>query len=384
MLGYKKKNKSSFIIGMALFSMFFGSGNLTFPLFIGQLAKSEWSMATIGFLISAVLLPFAGVIALVIYHGHADRFFSRNEKFPIGKWLIPILLTVWIPLGSAPRCISVAHAGLSSIAPSIPLWLFSAIYSSFIFLLVFKRNRILDILGYVLTPLLILSLAIIFITGIFFAPDKMASFTYKQDMFSFGLFQGYNTMDLIAACFFSGSIIKLLKESDKKSHISANIKLLLKSTFVGIGLLAITYIGLIYLSAYHSSLITHLPKEQILPFLAYKLLGSQLGIIASLIILLACVTTSCVLIIVYTDYLKTLPIKWLQNDFHGNLIVVGVTFALSLIGFSGITKLSGPLLQTLYPIVIVFVILAISQYAYAYLKKYFKQRALAKKQYAEE
>ena len=70
----KNLNKNSpFFIGMARFSMFFGSGNLTFPLYIGQVSKDLWQIAAIGFSISAVLLPFLGFFAILL----------NNPKFPI-------------------------------------------------------------------------------------------------------------------------------------------------------------------------------------------------------------------------------------------------------------------------------------------------------------
>ena len=146
----KIKPPSFLMIGLALFSMFFGSGNLTFPLYIGQTAHSQWVKGLIGFLLSAVLLPFLGVLAMVIKKSNIKDFF-KNSKF-----LIPILLTTWIPLGSGPRCISVAYAGVNIYFPNFPLWLFGIFYSILIFLFIKNKKKLLDLLGYVLTPLLLL------------------------------------------------------------------------------------------------------------------------------------------------------------------------------------------------------------------------------------
>src|ERR1700733_7287446 len=101
------KKTSILIIGMALFSMFFGSGNLIFPLHIGTLAREAWIPAAAGFLVSAVLLPFVGAIAMVLYRGNYSDFFDTIGR----RWgflLSTILLTVWIPLGSAPRCMTLS------------------------------------------------------------------------------------------------------------------------------------------------------------------------------------------------------------------------------------------------------------------------------------
>jgi LIVCS family branched-chain amino acid:cation transporter len=123
----KIHNRSSpLIIGMALFAMFFGSGNLIYPLYIGTEAETSWVSATLGFLIAAVLLPFLGVIAMVLYRGSYDEFFNSIGK-KMGFILSLILLTVWIPLGSAPRCMTLAYASIDSyFANTPPLWLYSA------------------------------------------------------------------------------------------------------------------------------------------------------------------------------------------------------------------------------------------------------------------
>jgi branched-chain amino acid:cation transporter, LIVCS family len=365
----KPKKHFPIFIGMALFSMFFGSGNLTFPLYIGQLAQNKWDIAGFGFLISAVVLPFLGVMAMVIHNGDTKSFFSRAGKFFGGKYLIPILLTVWIPLGSGPRCISVAHASLQTYFPNLPLWLFAIPYSLLIFCLVYKRNKLLDILGYVLTPLLLSSILVIMIAGFINMPEHVAT-PMTQNLTMRGLLEGYNTMDLIASCFFSASVIKLLGENkgdkqDKKSALKYKLKLVIKSSAVGVTILAAVYVSLIFLSASHSSWIQGLQKEQILPYLAYLLLGSKLGMIASLIVFLACITTSCVLLIVYIDYFKSLKKpKFIQKGKRPNILVLVTIFFMSLIGFNGITKLTGPLLQVLYPILIVLVITTIAKKGY--------------------
>ncbi len=355
---------SSFIIGMALFSMFFGSGNLTFPLYIGQITSIEWNFATLGFLISAVLLPFLGILAMVINQGDVHSFFSKTGKFIGGKYLIPILLTVWIPLGSAPRCITVAHASIQAYFDFIPLWLFSIVYSIAIFFLIYKRHKLLDILGYILTPLLLLSLLLLIIAGYFSYPEKAIFPPLHSNAMAKGLLEGYNTMDLIASCFFSVSIIKLLSESKKSTSIPLNrkLKLLFKSSVVGVIILATVYVGLIYLAASHASTIETLEKEQILPFLSYILLGPKLGIISSVIVLLACMTTSSVLTIVYADYLKNTKLfsDHKKSSFTTIFILI-VTYLFSLIGFSGITTITSPMLQVLYPILIVLVILTIGK-----------------------
>ncbi len=72
----KTHQPSFIIIGFALFSMFFGSGNLIFPLFLGQIAEGQWIFASLGFFVTAVLLPLLGILAMVVYKGDYGTFFS--------------------------------------------------------------------------------------------------------------------------------------------------------------------------------------------------------------------------------------------------------------------------------------------------------------------
>ena len=117
--------------------------------------------------------------------------------------------------------------------------------------------------------------------------------------------------------------------------------------------LAVVYSGMILIAAKHHVVLSGMGKEEMLPFLANLFFGPQLGLIASLIIVLACVTTLAALVLVYADYLKSLNFKWVKAK--ATPITFVMTFALSLIGFDGINRLTAPLLQILYPTLIIIV-----------------------------
>src|SRR3712207_7607936 len=53
----KEKKKDVLVVGLALFGSYFGAGNLIFPPLLGFLAGNQWTWASIGFIISAVLMP---------------------------------------------------------------------------------------------------------------------------------------------------------------------------------------------------------------------------------------------------------------------------------------------------------------------------------------
>ena len=52
--------KQNIFIGSMLFGLFFGAGNLIFPIHLGQTAGANVWLANLGFLITAIGLPFLG------------------------------------------------------------------------------------------------------------------------------------------------------------------------------------------------------------------------------------------------------------------------------------------------------------------------------------
>lgn len=352
----ENRQLSFVVIGLALFSMFFGSGNLIFPLFLGQIAEGQWIFASLGFFTTAVLLPLTGVVAMVVYKGDYYTFFGCFGK-KIGFISILTLLTVWIPLGSGPRCAALAYASmLPYIDSPLPMWFFSAIYCAITFGVVYKKARILNILGYVLTPLLLLCLALIIFKGVDLPALAPAAVSSETLSFLFrGLSEGYNTMDLIASFFFSASIIGILKRA---SHNEArSLSTTLKASLVGASLLAIVYIGLICLAVSHSDTLYNIPKEQLLVYIAKDLLGPQLGIIASIAVFLACFTTSVALTTVFADFLAE-RILGSRDQYHLALFITqSVTFVMSITGLQGITAVTEPILQIFYPMMMIMIVI---------------------------
>ena len=158
--------------GLAFFSMFFGSGNLLFPLHIGRTAGDLWPQALMGFFLGAVALPITAVLCMVYFKGDTFAFMATsNKKF---AWtFMSICVFLWIPIGAGPRCIIVAYESFKTIFPALAtissppyqllsLLLFNVVYSSFVCYNILHRDRILRVLGVYLTPMLMVVLAVLF------------------------------------------------------------------------------------------------------------------------------------------------------------------------------------------------------------------------------
>ncbi|OGN59335.1 MAG: hypothetical protein A3F40_04290 [Chlamydiae bacterium RIFCSPHIGHO2_12_FULL_27_8] len=365
-----KKKNSSLVIGLALFAMFFGSGNLIYPLFVGTNSSGNTFYSILGFLLSAVALPFLGVIAMVLFKGDYTDFFSiLGKKF--GFLFSFILLTIWIPLGSAPRCIVLSYSSIMTNFNIGPLYIFSLFYSLLVFFVISRKVGFLNILGKYITPLLIGSILVIFIKGIYsdVNSDLKGNFTFFNS-----LVEGYNTMDLIASFFFSASIINILFK--KTASMKDSIKTIVRSSFIGMFLLAVIYIALIIVSAKYSVYLTDVNKDMLLAKLSKIIFGSKLANISIIAIFLACFSTSIALVVAYSDFLSDNFFKNSKSLNNPVILSTIIAFATSLLGLEGITKITAPVLKISYPLLMGLIFYNIFKFSYLEIRKMIDKKIL--------
>lgn len=363
-----KRRVGVIFTGMALFSMFFGAGNLIFPLIVGRSAGTETPSALFGLAISAVAFPFLGLIAMMMYRGDIRSFLGRLGKGPAFALLF-LLQIAQGPMGSLPRLVTLMHASLKAYFPNFTLLFFSVLICAVIFLLTYRPQRIVALLGVVLTPLFILSLAILFGVGAINAPEANVVAESSSHFFFEGLTGGYQTMDLIAALLFATVIMPHLShDTDALSREEADwvIKKRMKgASMIAAGLLMITYVGLCWISSHYSwTLDGAVAPEDLLGAIAEKILGPWGLFISAAAIFLACLTTAISLAAVFSDYLQKDLLKGRVSPNGSLAITLGVTAAMANLGFSGIVKLMSPLLEILYPGLIALCIVNIAYSLY--------------------
>ncbi len=347
---------SIFVLGFSIFAMFFGSGNLVFPMQIGSICLNHWAVGFLGLLVSGIIIPFAGVFAIKRYQGSYDRFF-KELGFGANIIIPFILLSLLGAFGVVPRCITVAFGGFHVLQPDIPLWSFSLVFTLICFLVGLKDTRMLSIIGKFMTPVKLATLALIILVGIFTAlPLPSSDYDHKKAL-ELGLVEGYQTMDLIAGFFFSSLIFKHVEQqcASEFSHktifwISA------KASFIGASVIALAYGGLVYLGASYSSIIHSVQPTEMLPTLTKHILGGYSAIVIAFAMGFSCLTTATALNNLYAGFLhKQLKLK--ENHFA---YVLGATslisFALSLLDFRGISAFLTPILVIIYPGLIIFTI----------------------------
>lgn len=352
---------STLTTGFAIFAMLFGAGNIVFALAVGQFAQDKNFFAIIGLLLTAVGVPLLGLIAMSLFNGDYKSFFNRIGKVP-GFIVATAILGLIGPFGATPRCIALSYSTSKMYLPEISLPLFSVIACAFIFICTFKRTSILDIVGYILTPLKLGSLAFIIIMGYWFAPEVPATTHSESTVFFKGLNDGYLTMDLLGTFFFCSVVIDCLRKKCDVSDVNnfrTMIGTTLRASCIGAGLLAIIYIGFSYVAAAYSGSLINVKPEDLITSIALQVLGPYAGLIVSFTVTLACLTTAIALTTVFAEFI--------HKDLTSNrvsypialIISLAITFWFSTLNFTGILKFLAPILELCYPALIVLCIMNI-------------------------
>lgn len=345
--------------GFAIFSMFFGSGNLVFPLSIGQKTGAEYAWGIVGLMFTGVLLPLLGLVTIFLFQGSYKKFFEKLDKTS-GLILPIVILSLMGPLAVMPRCITVSFGSFQLLTESISLWQFSLINCVVIFLFSFDKGKVIPLLGNVLTPILMFSLFLIIYCGIIDAPEMPVLETQESPLM-IGIQGGYQMMDLLAAFFFSATVVSYLKQKLGRKEIPQEHRsvIILSSLVLGAFFLAVTYGFLIYLGGAYSLELAQIPTEQGITYIAFKTLGQVAGPMVATAVTLACLTTAIVLTSVVSEFYQKALFKEKVPVTYVNIAILLVTFFISTLEFKGIAAYLGPILTFLYPGIIVMTLLSI-------------------------
>jgi LIVCS family branched-chain amino acid:cation transporter len=345
------------LAGFALFSMFFGSGNLIFPLLIGREAIDQWGISALGLIITGVFIPLIGLIGVMLFKGDFQRFFRFfGQK---GAFILPLLIICLLgPFGVIPRCITVAYASSKSILPQLPLSIFSLFWCLLLFFLTPHRSAIIPFIGKYFTPIKIATLGALIGISFCKAPLIIEIAYSKTGVFYKGMVGGYQTMDLLASFFFALSMVQYFQYNTSYA-LTKNIL----SATIGCTLLAFFYIGFIYIGAAYQPLIKDLPAEEILPFIAHYCMGEHAAFLLNGTIIIACLTTSMALMAAFTDFITALLKEKVSLSII-NIVSVGITGIISTLEFRGIALFLKPILEMLYPFLIILTIFNIGWYLF--------------------
>lgn len=341
--------------------MFFGSGNLVFPIVVGtECANHPW-IGSLGLLFTGVVVPFLGVWGMYLYQGDPKQFFGNYGK-QASFWFSLIALSLMGPFGVLARCITVAHGSFEIVFPHVSLLQFSAVFCLILFLLILWRNKLMSLLGSILTPLLLVSLVAICFFGLYLSP-KVTTQVDVSRLFAIknGVIQGYQTMDLLAAFFFSTFVLAhIRKEPSLQNNPAKAKKAFLGASLVGASLLGLIYIGLVFLGGKFAPVLEGVAPQRMLGIIAEQTLGRFAAPLVCYTIVLACLTTAVVLAALFADFLRVDICRSKLKPAPAALITLAVAISIASLEFSGIAKILTPILETLYPALIVLTVFNIA------------------------
>ena len=358
-----KKQSGVIAAGLALFSMFFGAGDLIWPLILGGDAGDTNFYAMLGLLITGVSLPLLGLLAIMTFEGDYRKFFGQIGKMP-SIVVIFLVQAILGPVGSIPRLITLAHATLKPYMPEfITLAIFSILACALVFLFAVKKHNIVEIIGLYLCPVLLVALGAILVMG-FINPPAAASvdFSQKQSFF-YGLNVGYNTLDLIASFIFAPLVLSYFVSDRKETETSDSkrqiFKKMVKACLIAGGLLAGMYVGLTYLSSYYTPILgDHAPEER-LAVVSRHLLGPIGALFSCVAVSMACLTTAIPIAIISGEYIHKDFMRSKGSVNVAILIALGLSMVIANLGFMGIANMLSPILQILCPGLIILSVLTI-------------------------
>jgi len=350
-------------LGFALFSMFFGGGNLVFPILLGQESGNNFLMGALGITITGVVVPFLGVFAMLMYGGNLNAIFSAFGRH--GTFIFSLIgLSLLGPFGVVARCLTVSHGALTLLYNDLSLPISSFILCAVIFFLAINKSRIIKLLGTFLSPFLLISLGAIAIFGLWHGESAYPNHTNQGEIFLNGIFQGYQTMDLLAGFFFSRFIINHLRNYlTETGQKKAMFSIFMKASLIGMGLLAAIYFVLVTLGANYAQILEGKPPQEMLGLIAFQCLGPFAAPCVCLAIVFACTTTAIVLSSFFAEFVNMEMTKGKMGNTLSLLITMGIAFGISTLDFNGIAEFLGPIVELIYPALIVITIIKIGMRA---------------------
>lgn len=364
----KLDNAKLLLVGITLFSMYFGAGNLIFPPYLGYLAGTKSIPAFLGFVITAVVFPVLGVTA-VAKTGGLDQLCSKVH--PGFSLLFSFAIYLFIgPMLAIPRTASTSYSMFGFLTDRITAGSIAGIdvqllvsigYSLLFFIcagIVAKHpEKLKDRLGKRLTPILIVLILVLFVAGLMHGGRSVneASGAYAQNAFGTGFIEGYNTMDTLAAVVFGIVIADNIRDFGITDNTSIAKETIRGGVIAGI-VLASMYGMLTFMGMRSGDMVSNAQNgTDILTALAGGFFGSFGSIILAVIYFIACFNV-CVGLISSCAKFFAEKLHFISFD-AWRWILTAWSFGISTMGLNTILSISVPILSIIYPVAMSVIIL---------------------------
>ena len=364
----KLTRKQRILVATTLFGMFFGAGNLIFPVHLGQMAGSNVIPAIIGFIITAVGIPIFGVAAIGVTHSDGLQTLSGKVGKGYGIFFTCLLYLTIGPLFAIPRCATVSFTtGISPMLPEaaqpLALLLFSAVFFAFVLFFSLRPGKITVWIGKIINPVFLLFLAVLVIAALLKPGASISDvaptepYATKTSAFFSSFIEGYGTMDAIAGLAFGIVVIDVIRRMGVDNDDAVAVDVLGSGVLTGL-LMAVIYVVTILMGTQSRGLFEISDNGGIaLTQIAGHYFGGVGQIILAVTITFACLKTSIGLV---TSCSETF-VKMTHGKISYKLWAILFTlfsFAVSNVGLSAIIEYSIPVLMLIYPPATALIILA--------------------------
>ena len=365
----KLTTKETILVASTLFGMFFGAGNLIFPVHLGQMAGSNVWPATLGFIVTAVGIPILGVAAIGITH--SEDLLALGSK--VSKWygyvFTAVLYLTIGPFFAIPRCATTSFAtGVAPILGTdslvIPQLIFTFVFFAAVWFFSMRPNGIMTWIGKIINPIFLAFLAVLVSVALVSPSASISSVApveaYTSGAFGNGFVEGYGTMDAIAGLAFGIIVINMIRGlglSDDDDIAKSTIR---SGVFTAI-LMAIIYVLTIVMGTQSRGLFEVSENGGIaLAQISDHYLGKAGSVVLAVTITFACLKTAIGLVTSCSEmFVKMFP-KFL--GYKGWATVFSIfSFGISNVGLTALINYSIPVLMLLYPLAIVLIVLSLTE-----------------------
>ncbi len=358
--------KKGFLIGLLLFGIFFGAGNLIFPAELGFRAGVNFYPAILGFVLSGVGIAIITLVLGTMVKGGYKNEISIKVDPKFATSYLTILYLAIGPFFAIPRTAGTSFSiGIAPVTGNgrLPLLIFSAIYFLFAYLIAINPSKLMDRVGKILTPMFAMLIIILIAVGnMNFHALNQGEMSNAMSALKTGFLEGYNTLDALASvsfCLIATSSIKTFGFSSKKEYIKIMAivgivtAIFFSSLYIGLGALGNKFgVPAEVLADPNTNIGTYILSKS-----SYELFGSFGQVFLGAMTILTCFTTTAGLIVVVSEYfVDTFP-RFKYKTYVNIFTFIG--FAMSNFGLNTIIKISVPVLRILYPITIVIVAIII-------------------------
>ena len=355
-----------FVLGFALFAMFFGAGNLIFPPALGIVTGTNWLVSFLAFILADVGLA---ILALLAFFRCQDGF-QNSISVQLDKttsFLLILFNTLCIgPFIAIPRTAATTFdiavkPLLGTNVPNWASWVAGGIYFTIVLILCLRPGKVVDIIGKVLSPAMFVALLVLIALGVLHPLGKVAPGSSTMGAVKLGLESGYQTMDMLGALLFAVVTLTSVKQAGITSP-KKQFSMVALAGLVAAFALFVVYGGLTYLGASISGergLAANALNDRagLLVLIVRRLVGPAGTLLLGFIVTAACLTTSIGLASSCSQNIEELT--------HGKLpyrpvliCMIVFSYTMSNLGTTAILNIAGPILNVIFPVFIMLVILS--------------------------